>query len=92
VVVLFEEIGCADKREAYGAYILYSQTLYSSLIAFYRCLFFESTDSNAVVLVPMLSLVLHHDFFGMIYYFHDNAHANPNSKKSTIRGVVVLAR
>ena len=42
MVVLFEEIGCADKREAYGAYILYSQTLYSSLIAFYRCLFFLS--------------------------------------------------
>lgn len=42
MVVLFEEIGWADKREAYGAYILYSQTLYSSLIAFYQCLFFLS--------------------------------------------------
>jgi len=67
VVVLFEEIDWADKREAYGAYILYSQTLYSSLIAFYRCLFFlslqmstglliliarELSRTNAVVLVP----------------------------------------
>lgn len=41
MVVLFEEIDWTDKREAYGAYILYSQTLYSSLIDVF---FLESTD------------------------------------------------